>query len=312
MNPLIITTGDPDGIGLEVTQKALSSNVIPASRPLIVFVSPGTKRNWSRVSARFKKSPIVSSLSDAHDAITLEKQKSVIIEDDRNPAFWVEEAGHYCNHVGGGIVTAPLSKTLILQSGLKDIGHTDILKRISRTKNVYMTFLGKQARVLLGSGHIPLSEVSEYWTKHKLNDSITAALELRKALKLTKPVGVLGLNPHSGEGGLLGREEKSWMSQILKATRNVDGPLVPDSAFKPGLRDRYSVFVALYHDQGLIPFKALHGDSGVHISWGLPFVRTSVDHGTAKDIYGKNKANPQSMKDALKWAHKLVQKGKKR
>lgn len=309
MKPLLITTGDPDGIGLEVTQKALRKSPIPNSRPLFIFVPEGAKRNWKKLGPRFKSAKFVSSLENAHEAFTEEGIKTVVIEDPRNPALWVEESAHYCNEVGGAMVTAPLSKTLIIKSGLKDIGHTDILKRVTRSKNVYMTFIGSQLRVLLGSGHIPLSDVSAYWTRLKMNDALSAALRLRKSLKLEKPIGVLGLNPHAGESGLLGREEKSWLSNVLQATRNVDGPLVPDAAFKPSLRDRYSVFVALYHDQGLIPFKTLHGDSGVHISWGLPFVRTSVDHGTAKDIFGKNKANPRSMIDALKWAHRLEKKG---
>lgn len=309
MAPLLITTGDPDGIGLEITQKSLKKQPIPNSRPLFIFVSKGAARNWRRLGPRFKSSVIVSSLADAHDAFTQDKVKTIIIEDTRNPALWVEEAAQYCYETGSALVTAPLSKTLILKSGLKDIGHTDILKRVTGSKNVYMTFLGTNLRVLLGSGHIPLSEVPAYWNRPRMNFALTAALKLRKALNLKKPIGVLGLNPHAGESGLLGREEKTWLNQVLRATRNVDGPLVPDAAFKPKLRDRYSIFVALYHDQGLIPFKTLHGDSGVHISWGLPFVRTSVDHGTAKDIFGKNKANPQSMIDALKWAHKLEKKG---
>jgi 4-hydroxy-L-threonine phosphate dehydrogenase PdxA len=120
---------------------------------------------------------------------------------------------------------------------------------------------------------------------------------------------VLGLNPHSGESGLIGKEEKSILIPTLRTIKDgsVVGPLVPDAAFRKENFSKFSVFVALYHDQGLIPFKLVHGGNGAHVTLGLPFVRTSVDHGTAKDIFGKNVAESTSMEHAIRLAAEMVQ-----
>ncbi|MCB0363235.1 MAG: 4-hydroxythreonine-4-phosphate dehydrogenase PdxA, partial [Bdellovibrionales bacterium] len=151
-----------------------------------------------------------------------------------------------------------------------------------------------------------------------LVQSLIAASRLRKLLKPSlreKPIALVGLNPHAGEDSLIGNEEeKIFLTALKEADRNkiaVEGPLVPDAAFSPENWSRYSVFVCPYHDQGLIPFKMIHGQkSGVHITMGLPFVRTSVDHGTAKNIFGKNRANPNSMVEALKWAIMLAKQSR--
>ncbi|MEN0058579.1 MAG: 4-hydroxythreonine-4-phosphate dehydrogenase PdxA, partial [Bdellovibrio sp.] len=209
--------------------------------------------------------------------------------------------------------TGPLSKTLIYESGLRDMGHTDILKRVSKTQNVHMGFLGREFNVLLATAHIPLNKIAQSLTTENLSLALINANHLRKILPTSlarKPIGLLGLNPHAGEAGLIGDEEGQLFPSLLSFARQhkipVSGPLVPDAAFLKSNWKKYSVFLALYHDQGLIPFKLVHGQqSGVHISVGLPFIRTSVDHGTAKDIFEKNKALPHSMRDALTWAVKL-------
>uniref|UniRef100_UPI0039E623D4 4-hydroxythreonine-4-phosphate dehydrogenase PdxA n=1 Tax=Bdellovibrio sp. TaxID=28201 RepID=UPI0039E623D4 len=198
--------------------------------------------------------------------------------------------------------------------GFKDLGHTDILKRLSKTQYVNMGFVGNKFNVVLATAHEPLSQIAKTLNLQVLQEALLNANELRKKLPATqksKPIGILGLNPHAGERGLIGHEETDLFPKILafahKRKIPVEGPLVPDAAFFPNNWKRFSLYLALYHDQGLIPFKMIHGqDSGVHISLGIPFVRTSVDHGTAKDIFGKNKANPQSMIDALRWAIKLA------
>ena len=127
-----------------------------------------------------------------------------------------------------------------------------------------------------------------------------------------KPMALVGLNPHAGEKGLIGKFESESLKPVLtqiKKKHSVEGPLVPDAAFFEDNWKKYSTYVCLYHDQGLIPFKMVHGqDSGVHLTLGLPFIRTSVDHGTAKNIFGKNKANPNSMIEAVDWAIKLAKR----
>jgi 4-hydroxythreonine-4-phosphate dehydrogenase len=210
------------------------------------------------------------------------------------------------------MVTAPLSKTSIIASGLKDIGHTEILSRVCAVRDLFMGFLGSKFCVVLMTGHEPLSAAAASFSATKLTKALHAARALRSLLppaKNKKPLAVVGMNPHAGENGLLGREE-GWMSALIGNLKSefgeIAGPLVPDAAFLPQNWKSYSVYLCPYHDQGLIPFKMVHGfKSGVHLTLGLPFVRTSVDHGTAKELYGKNKAEPGSMKDAILTAMRL-------
>ena len=160
--------------------------------------------------------------------------------------------------------------------------------------------------MLLATGHQPLQTAVAEFNREALLEALKAAAQMRGLLKTSrrrKPLALVGLNPHAGEDGLIGREEV-WFREVMKASRlPVEGPLVPDAAFLPQNWDKYSVYVCPYHDQGLIPFKMIHGfQSGVHLTLGLPFVRTSVDHGTAKDLFGKGKANPGSMLEALRAA----------
>ncbi|HEY1079208.1 MAG TPA: 4-hydroxythreonine-4-phosphate dehydrogenase PdxA, partial [Bdellovibrio sp.] len=212
------------------------------------------------------------------------------------------------------LATAPLSKTSIKEAGFKDLGHTDILKRLSKSKHVNMGFIGDKFNVVLATAHIPLKKTSQSLNFTVLAQALLNANSLRlrlPAAQQKRPIGILGLNPHSGEKGLIGQEEQLLFPQLLAFAKEnkipVEGPLVPDAAFFPGNWKRYSVYLAMYHDQGLIPFKMIHGqDSGVHVSLGIPFIRTSVDHGTAKDIFGKNVANPNSMLDSLRWAIKFA------
>jgi 4-hydroxythreonine-4-phosphate dehydrogenase len=126
----------------------------------------------------------------------------------------------------------------------------------------------------------------------------------------SRPLALLGLNPHAGEEGIIGDTEKKIHHSVIESARErgvkIEGPLVPDAAFFEKNWSEYSVYIANYHDQGLIPFKMIHGqESGIHLTMGLPFVRTSVDHGTAKDIFGKNKADASSMTLAIEWAIRL-------
>lgn len=309
---IAVTTGDTDGIGFEVAAKALN-NLGPQKNTQILLWRPENApkkylklldQKWARIT--------VDSLEEA---FKISGPYLVDIASDLAPAKWVEISAKACmNKKIHGIATAPLSKTGIKEAGFKDLGHTDILKRVSKAKHVNMGFAGNQFNVVLATAHIPLSQVSKSLNFSKLSEALINANSLRIKLpkaQQNKPIAILGLNPHAGEEGIIGSEELLLFPQIksFAAENNIpiEGPIVPDAAFFPSNWKKFSVYLALYHDQGLIPFKMIHGqDSGVHISLGIPFVRTSVDHGTAKDIYGKNKANPCSMIEAIQWAIKLA------
>ena len=207
------------------------------------------------------------------------------------------------------IVTAPLSKSQTAKiNPSQPLGHTEIIKSELPGIPLRMGVLGRKFNVFLHSHHIPLKEGPAQITKDSIVETLQMALEFRK--KLTpihkfKPLALLGLNPHGGEGGLIGTEEMTEIKGALSHfnTDQVCGPLVPDVAFQQENWAKYSAYIALYHDQGLIPFKLIHGQSqGIQVTLGLPFIRTSVDHGTAKDIYNLDIANHESMKQAIRWA----------
>lgn len=318
---IAITTGDLDGIGLEVSAKALDELGPRAKTVFFFFRSSRASDFYLKKIDRYFERVVVDDLRQGLEFFSLLKKENdlssrilIDVASDAAPAIWVEQAAQACmKKTLHALVTAPLSKTGIHAAGLGDMGHTDILKRIGGAPFVHMGFAGDSFNVVLATAHLPLAEVPAKLTAQNLQNALLSANELRSYLpvaKRKKPIGILGLNPHAGENGLIGQEElRLWPGLEAFARRKkipVQGPLVPDAAFLRQNWNRFSVFLALYHDQGLIPFKCVHGQqSGVHISLGLPFVRTSVDHGTARDIFGQNKAHPHSMIDAIRWGLRL-------
>lgn len=303
MKKILLTAGDPNGIGLEVTAKALERLGPQPGVQFFLMRSPQSEiKQLKRIDKQFNRITC-SNLNEAL-AITSKSDTLFDIQSFNSAPRWVEDAAIACHlKKASGMVTAPLSKTLIQKSGYAAKGHTEILQKVSGAKSVHMVFVGNQFNVLLATGHIPLRRVPLALTKKSLESAIAHALEVRKILRkpLRKlPIALLGLNPHAGESGLLGKEEALVFKPLVSKYKNVLGPMPPDAAFLEQNWRRFSVFVCPYHDQGLIPFKMIHGTSGFHLTQGLTFVRTSVDHGTAFDIYGKNKADCSSMLDAIK------------
>jgi 4-hydroxythreonine-4-phosphate dehydrogenase len=312
---LSLTTGDVDGIGYEVCVKALLKVKPPKHQRIILWRSPYSIKKYSAMLMARYKTERFSNATEALEFFNSRNSKQVpvieIVNDD-SPAHWVEESALLC--VKGkvsALVTGPLSKGVIYKAGMKDMGHTGILSRVTKTKKVYMTFLGSKFNVLCVTGHIALNKVEINLAKETILTSLSLALDLRKYLPKEQsklPIGILGLNPHASESGLIGDFDLGLQKLINSLGRSelFCGPLVPDAAFLKSNWKKFSLFICLYHDQGLIPFKLVHGqDSGAHYSLGLPIVRTSVDHGTAKDIFSKDKANCNSMLDAIRWASKL-------
>jgi 4-hydroxythreonine-4-phosphate dehydrogenase len=312
---IAITTGDVDGIGTEVSAKALAKIKPQKGVQFYLWRSPRcSKRDLKLIDKSFKRIT-VSTWPEALKARAESYKQIIDINSNLPPALWVEATAHAC--VDGyidAITTAPLSKTAITAAGLTDIGHTDILKRVTGANDLFMGFIGNKFNVLLATGHLPIENVKAKVTRAQLEKAVHAAFDLRKLLdkkQSSRPIALLGLNPHSGEEGLIGNDEAIIHIPLIKKLKEndekIEGPLVPDAAFFEENWKKFSVFVANYHDQGLIPFKMIHGQrSGLHITLGLPFVRTSVDHGTAKDIFGKNKADPSSMRMAIEWAVRLA------
>lgn len=316
MRKIAITTGDPDGVGPEVTVKALLRAGPIANVRFFVFRSPTSNRFFKKLENKFDRI-IVSSVVEALD-LDVPHGTLVEIVSDLTAPEWVVLAAKYClTGDFAGMVTGPLSKTLISNSGFQELGHTEILARVSGQKELFQGYLGDQFQVVLATAHVPIAHVAKTLTPQLLENAIFAAHRMVRDLRGgSKPIGVLGLNPHAGEEGLIGSEEKGYLKMLTRLRRRglpVEGPLVPDAAFVRGSRERYSAFVAAYHDQGLIPFKMVHERrGGAQVTLGLPFVRTSVDHGTAKDIAGQGKADQGSMCDAIDWCVRLSKVTNKR
>lgn len=321
LKKLVITTGDSDGIGFEVAAKALYKIGPIKNIRFFLFISDShNSQNCDRYTKILLKKFNLLYFNSLESALSFEDQSSsgfrnlFIISSSVNPAIWVEIAARFClKGLISGLVTGPLSKPGIKKSGLNDLGHTDILKRVCKTKNAYMAFLGNQFNVVLACGHVPISKIEKTLSRNTLNQVFINANLLQQYLlgsKINNPIAAVGLNPHAGDRGLIGRFEQNRLLPAIRSLRDrgikISDPLVPDVAFQAANTKKFSVYVSMYHDQGLIPFKMAHGFAGAHLTLGLPIWRTSVDHGTAKDLFGLNKANPASMIEAIRWSMKLT------
>lgn len=307
---VLVTTGDLNGVGLEITAKALSKIKVPRGLQLIVFTSDSdvgkNSRRYKKIlTESFKRSAVVGTIDDALNPDLMDRDV-ILIQSDLSPGQWVIQASLACaSGLASGLVTAPLSKVGLKKDGLPFLGHTDIFRKVLKIKSLRMLFLGRSFNVILHSDHIPLKKVPSTLKVSELLKTLEMASDYFK--KDRRPLCVLGLNPHSGESGLLGKEELQILKSLpqkMKSSRplrhRVDLFKSPDTAFLKSNWKAYSTYVACYHDQGLIPFKLVHGvESGVHVTLGLPFFRTSVDHGTAFDLFDQDKASYQSMQEAL-------------
>ncbi len=211
------------------------------------------------------------------------------------------------------LCTAPIhKKALIDGTGFAFPGHTEFLGMLAGCDRVVMMLASDQLRVVPATIHIPLSRVPSELTPDLLSQTIAITAEgLRRQFGVEHPrIAVAGLNPHAGEGGKMGSEEMDWIAPMLAEfngdTFTVTGPHPADTLFHAAARARYDAAIAMYHDQALIPIKTLDFDLGVNVTLGLPFIRTSPDHGTALDIAGQGVANPTSMIEALKLAQKMA------
>ena len=232
---------------------------------------------------------------------------------------WLREGAKRClQQELHALVTAPVNKAAIIRAGEAFVGQTELLSEIAGTNRTAMMLLGhdeqnRWLRVVLATTHIPIKLVSAHLTAEKIQLAIECAAQACHDLQLPRQrVAVCGLNPHAGEDGKMGTEEIDVIAPAVWQMRergfDVVGPLAADALFYYVLRGEYDAVVAMYHDQGLGPLKMIGFETGVNWTLGLPFIRTSPDHGTAYDIAGKNIANPSSMTAALRLAKQLAKR----
>jgi 4-hydroxy-L-threonine phosphate dehydrogenase PdxA len=326
LRTIAITTGDPDGIGFEVTAKSLVEIGPQPNTFFFVFrdskQEEKQKRFFNQLDSQFSRLTFTSVKAALGFYDLLRQSKSLdshFLFDlalEESAADWVIMCTRLCHDKNfTSLVTGPLSKTLIKDSGYNYVGHTGIFRHYYPHSQFFMGFKGEHFNVVLMTDHIALRDVEKSVDNLKLLKLyFDACLQFQKRLIRPKKMALLGLNPHAGEKGLIGGFEKKLLASAWFKkgyAKKFIGPLSADGAFLKKNWAQFSTYLAFYHDQGLIPFKAIHGqDSGVHITLGLPFVRTSVDHGTAKELFNKNRAVHLSMRDAILYNIRLIQ-GKK-
>ncbi|NNJ70676.1 MAG: 4-hydroxythreonine-4-phosphate dehydrogenase PdxA [Kiritimatiellales bacterium] len=311
MKRIGITIGDINGIGPEVALKAVGRSKWPADVEF-VFVGPeAAVREQAKalkisVSRKISFQPMETNAAWMPGKIRVDASR--LAEESIRRAV----AGCLSGELDA-MVTAPICKEGFHKAGIKVPGHTEYLAELTKTKNVGMMLIGGGLRVMLVTRHIPVSEVPSALSRRNIRE----AIELTgQALKLfgrkNGKIGVCGLNPHAGDGGILGREEIELIQPAIRAARKkgwkVSDAVPADTIFYEALNGKYDAVVAMYHDQGLGPLKMIGFEEGVNVTLGLPIIRTSPDHGTAFGIAGRNAASPKSMKHAIALAIEMAGK----
>lgn len=321
MNSFVFTCGDINGIGPEISLKTIGK-IYKKKKRQIFFVCP--------------KNVFLSTLQNIKLDLNYEIANSIPTKQSKDNGLKVIDIGYARQSVGkptktsgkisyasiitaykmiesgiaDAMVTAPISKYSLSLAGIDFPGHTELLAKLSESKNFGMMFLSNKFHTALLTIHEPITKVAELLSQKLLKSKIELfASTLKKDLKIKNPkIALLGLNPHSGENGKIGKEEINIINPVLKNLNsvNISGPYVPDAFFGNRLYSKFDIVIGAYHDQVLIPFKLLNFNYGVNFTAGLPFVRTSPDHGTAFDIAGKNIADYNSTYQAFIWAEKII------
>jgi 4-hydroxythreonine-4-phosphate dehydrogenase len=324
-----ITMGDPTGIGPEIVIKALLDRSIREKVFPVVFGDKGVLARVAQdigiTDVRFREIASIDSVRNAEigkreilvkSISNLKMTKLRYGRPDRNcgraMVNYVKEAvdAAMAGYIDA-IVTAPINKEAINEAGFRYGGHTDMIADFTGTKEFTMMFISKHFKVSLVTIHVPLKDVSMRITPQRIYKvGLLTWKTLRQYFGLKNPkIGVCGLNPHAGEGGIFGDEEKDLIYPGIVSMRSkgidAEGPLSPDSAFWRAYNKEFDAIIAMYHDQGLIPVKLIDFDNAVNVTIGIPIIRTSPGHGTAYNIAGQGKANPEPLKAAIELAYQM-------
>ncbi len=321
-----ISIGDVNGIGPEVVIKTLSDSRITDFCTPVIFGSQNV--------LNYHRKTLKTGHFNLHLLKTAEKFKSgqVNLVDALNGEVKIQlgaidsEAGKAAyeslksacdaleNKAIDALVTAPIHKASIQSEDFKFPGHTEYLSHRFGKKEGLMILTGERCRVALATGHVPVNQVSAHLNQEMLVEKLRVLNHsLIQDFGIRKPrIALMGLNPHAGDGGLIGNEENSILLPAMETAKEkgvlVFGPYPADGFWGRGMGMKFDAVLAMYHDQGLIPFKTLESDKGVNFTAGLPVIRTSPDHGTGFDIAGQNQASPDSFRQALFLAIDIARK----
>lgn len=320
-----ITMGDPVGIGAEVVVKALADESLRRRARFIIYGLHEVLTYaadlaellpyWFRLphdDVRRIESGVVVADFDEYSMISPSARRATAEGGHASMRFCDEAITHARNGVLDAVVTGPINKASWRMAGYAYPGHTELFARRCATRRYAMAFIAGPLRVALASVHEALFELRNSFTIGRVHQPIDLLHEaLRNWFGIADPrIAVCGLNPHAGEGGQFGDEEQRIIEPAINIARDagarVEGPFPADTIFRRAANGEFDGVVAMYHDQGLIPVKLLAFHEAVNVTLGLPIIRTSVDHGTAFDIVGKNKADCGSMKAAISLAIDLA------
>ena len=321
-----ITMGDPAGIGPEVVVRALAGGRLPRSAKFVLYGSPALLRSAARRAGAHLRIALApdarASVGEAIPCINPTRLRRSRAATGRVDAA-LARAAMQCVRAAvrdalagelDAVVTAPINKTGLRRAGYRFPGHTEFLAAEANAARAAMMFVGGGLRVALATIHEPLERAVTMITPRRVLTVIELLDDaLRRLFGIGAPrIGVCGLNPHAGEHGLMGGHEAQRIAPAIETARrrglDVTGPLPADTLFSRHRRGEFDGVVAMYHDQGLIPVKLLAFNSGVNVTLGLPFVRTSPDHGTAYDIAPRFTAHPGSMEAAIRLATRLARR----
>jgi 4-hydroxythreonine-4-phosphate dehydrogenase len=326
---IAVTLGDPAGIGPEIAAQGLARPDIKRLARVAVIGSDAVFRAAREQAGVRLAWQTFTNADKAREA--LEKSRGLVLyepapvicripkpgrwtrETGRVSLAWVKTGTEWClNGWADGLVTGPVSKAAWQTAGAKWPGHTELLAELCGVRDEVMLLAGGGLRVALVTVHEPLARVPSLISRQRIvTVGRVLAQGLAERFSLRNPrIAVLGLNPHAGEGGLLGDEERRHIVPAIRALRRAGidaiGPLAADTAFHRAIGGEFDVVLAMYHDQGLGPLKTLAFDSGVNVTLGLPIVRVSVDHGTAFDIAGRGVAKANSFCAAFRLATEMA------
>jgi 4-hydroxythreonine-4-phosphate dehydrogenase len=321
-----ITTGDPAGIGPEISLRSANERQWSGACRLVLF------GDWEilRSRASFLKLPFhfeKITLADLFNPYLPERSIMDVPAGNIQPGYGSKASGESaarniiecaaaCNNgLLDAMVTGPLNKIYFQEAGYSFPGHTEFLAHLSGVSEIAMAFLTERLKVVLATIHLSLKAAAESVTPDLIYRKLRVLITEFHRLGLPcKNVAVAGLNPHAGEQGIMGDEEISIIAPAIKKAQHdfpnskIDGPLPADTLFWRAYNGEFDVILAMYHDQGLAPIKLIGFGEAVNLTLGLPYIRTSVDHGTAYDIAGKGIARHDSMNSALQWALRLCKK----
>ena len=322
MKKLVISAGDPAGIGPDICIKAFGRKKNLNYSP-VIFGDPEIFEERAKLlgcSIDIQEYKGEDSGKISKDSLWIEpffirKRVKPGEPDPSYAKYLMDILEHAISRTMkgefSGLVTGPINKELINKAGIKFQGHTEVLSKLSNSPKVLMMLASGNLKVALATIHLPLKEVPEAITYEHIEDCINILNEnLKTKWKIISPrIKILGLNPHAGDGGFIGKEEINVISPVVEDLKkegiDLIGPVSADTAFLSQGSSKVDAFLAMYHDQGLPVIKTLGFGKTINITLGLPFIRTSVDHGTAYEIAGKNVVDPGSMEKAARFAAKI-------